>query len=298
MVRYTGWLFNFEQTYKDRIAKDIVLFSNLDIPSKEDLLAIYKPIWEHERELFGKLRPTFYQQVGDCTAAARKQSCEKQQIFDICVKRKERTFHPVFAPWLYGLARNQIMGGMSFDGATGAAIAEAQSKYGTLFEDDEDVPPYSGEVARLWGSKSNVNLERAVYYKYLPVAQNNKAKYVEIKTVDEIDHAILAGLFPIIGSRWGFRIVTKYGHDVYIRSTTWAHEMYFAARKEINGELYFFRHNSWGDIHNPNPKNGEYTGGAWQYAGDVELELKQKNVEVHAFIDFDEELGKPDYGII
>lgn len=275
-------------------------FSDVNIPDYNDLLKIYKPIWEYEREMFGDILPTFRQEIGDCTSAARKQSCEKQQIYDIMVKRKEAKFRKVFSPWLYAISRNQIIGGMVGDGSTGAAIAEAQHKYGTLFEDDEDVPPYSGQIARRWGSRSNVRFENAVYYKFKDVASNNKAYFIEIKNVDDLDHAIIAGFFPIIGSNWGFSIRLDSRHDIYVyrHTTVWYHEMYFAARAEFGGKRYFFRHNSWGNQHLDKSPNGEYYGGAWQIEDDVANELRSPYVECHAFVEFEEENGEIDFGIL
>lgn len=295
-----GWLYKLEAQSKDRLVKQnlVLSFSDLELPPKEKLEEIYEPIWDLEIKYFGAVRPTFKQLIGDCVAAARKQSCEKQQIFDIVVKGKEREFHPVFAPWLYAISRNQILGGLVGDGSTGAALAEAQFKYGTLFEDDYNVPEYSARIAREWGYRSNVNFEQSPYYKFKDVAKNNTAKYVEIKTVDELDYAILAGFFPTIASTWGFAFRTYHNNIIYVRSGTWYHQMYFAARKFINGELFFFRHNSWGDGHLPNPKGNEFTGGAWQSADSVKEELKQRYVECFAFVEFNEELGKPDFGII
>jgi len=274
-------------------------FPSLNLPPKERYLEIYKPIWDCERQLFGNIRPTFRQEIGDCVAAARKQSCEKQQIFDIVIAGKERKFEPVFAPYLYALSRNQIIGGMPGDGSYGAAVAAAQNKYGTLFETDEGCPSYSGDLAREWGNRKYVDLEKAPYKKFLPVASNNKTQYVILKTVEEVDHAIVAGLMPIIGSTWGFRIVQEKGHFVYKRSTVWYHEMCFVARKEIQGSLYFYRLNSWGNSHNLNTPYGEYPGGAWYSAKDLESEIRNPYVELVAFYDFDEEIKEEkDFGLI
>lgn len=298
--KFFGWLYTREQQSLRRLYdQNLVLdIASAGLPQKDKLLEIYEPIWDLEVKLFGSVRPTFRQEVGDCVAASKKQSTEKQQVFDILVKRKEAEFHSVFAPWLYGVSRNQILGGLNGDGSTGSAVVEAQSKYGTLFEDDEDVPEYSGRIARLWGSRNNVNFENSVYYKYKDIAKNNTIRYVKLTTIEEVDHAILAGCFPIIASSWGFSIQKKYDNYIYKKTTTWYHQMYFAARKIINGELYFFRHNSWGNEHNPNSVENEFKGGAWQSADSLSDELRTSYVECYATIEFNEELGKTDFGIL
>lgn len=249
-------------------------------------------IWGMRRDK-GLPTETFRQEIGDCVGASKKQSDDDRLAFRLFLG-EELMYSGTYSPYLYAISRNQILGGLRDDGSTGSAIVEAQNKYGTLFESDPDVPPYSGSIARSWGSMSNVDLDRAPYKKFVDVAKNNTSLYVPLKTVEEIELAILLGFFPIIASTWGFTVRERDGYNVYEHRGTWYHQMYFCG---VRYEPFkaFFRRNSWGDNHVMN-KKGEYNGGAWQTFDSVDSELKSvRYLECFGCYDLVPEEGEDDY---
>ena len=137
------------------------------------------PVWQLAEKFFGgQQMPTPRQETGDCTCVAEKVEKQFRQIVQIVEQYREEKYRPVFAPFTYYTARQKVLQGrIRGAGATGAAVAEAVNRYGTLFEDDDGVPPYSGRIADLWGNGGG-GVER-----FEPVAVDNPVrKVVRLKT--------------------------------------------------------------------------------------------------------------------
>jgi len=252
-----------------------------------------QPIWDLERKILGQLIPTGRQEVGDCVSWGMKQAGERRQVIEIALGQEER-WRPWFAPWIYATSRNQVGGGMSGDGSTGAWAAEAVSKYGVLFADDPEVPPYSGEVARSWGASRNVR--SPVYAKYFDYAKDNPCAMVVVRSVEEAVKMVRDYRRPLtIASMRGFRMEprTYKGYHVFVPSGTWPHQMCLI---EYNDELpALYRLNSWGPDAHGKPLRNETPGGAWNLLDDLERELASRDVEVFALVEFQGEPGEADH---
>jgi hypothetical protein len=254
------------------------------------------PVWELAEKFFGgQQMPTPRQETGDCTCVAEKVEKQFRQIVQIVEQYREEKYRPVFSPFTYYTARQKVLQGrIRGAGATGAAVAEAVNRYGTLFEDDVDVPPYSGRIADLWGN-GHGGVEQ-----FEPVAVDNPVrKVVRLKTVEEIRLAIQARHLVLIASSRGFRMqpVNFRGFHVFVPQGTWMHQMTLLAWMDDPFPAAY-RGNQWGANAHGQPLNGEWPGGAWNRAEDLEQELRGGSVEVYCYWDFEAEPGPADHRIV
>jgi len=258
---------------------------------------VMQPVWELAKKVLGQEYVAGRQEIGDCVSWGMKQAGEIRSIIEIAAGQEER-FRKWFAPWIYATSRNQIGGGLSGDGSLGSWAAAAVAKYGILFEDDPDVPPYSGSIARRWGSRSNVG-RRPEYAKFFDLAADNPCVCVEITSVDEAVKMIRDYRRPLtIASLRGFRMEPRNykGYHVFVPSGSWAHQMCFV---EYNPDLpALYRLNSWGPEAHGRPFNGEIAGGAWNLLDDIEAEFKRMDVECFALVEFEGEPSGPDHRIL
>lgn len=250
--------------------------------------------WEASKKVLGQVLPAGRQEIGDCVSWGMKQAGEYRHLIEI-THGQEESFRRWFAPWIYAISRNQIgQGRISGDGSLGVWAAQAVMKYGVLFEDDKDVPSYSGSLARQWGSRSNVS--QPVYQKFFGVASDNPCFCVEVKSVDEAVKMIRDFRRPLtIASLRGFRMEPRNykGYHVFVPSGTWAHQMCWIEYNEDLGALY--RLNSWGADAHGQPLNGEAPGGAWNLLDDIEYEFKNMDVECFALVEFEGQPTDPDW---
>jgi len=239
--------------------------------------------------------PTPRQGTGDCTCVAEKVEKQFRQIVQIVEEYREQKYRPVFAPFTYYAARVKVLRGqIRGAGATGGAVAEAVNRYGTLFEDDEGVPPYSGQIADLWGNG------RGGVERFESVAIDNPVrKVVPLKTVEEIRAAIRARHLVLIASSRGFRMqpVNYRGFHVFVPAGTWMHQMTLLGWMDDPFPAAY-RGNQWGPDAHGEPLNGEWPGGAWNRAEDLEAELRGAYVEVYCYWDFEAEPGPADHRIV
>jgi hypothetical protein len=257
---------------------------------------VKRPVWELAAEVLGSDLPPGRQEIGDCVSWGMKQAGERRHIIEIAMGQEEK-FRRWFAPWIYATSRNQIGGGLSGDGSLGSWAAAAVAKYGVLFEDDPGVPPYSGQLARSWGSSRNVRSPE--YGRFFDIAADNPCVCVEIKTVEEAIKMIRDYRRPLtIASLRGFRMEPRQykGYHVFVPSGTWAHQMCLI---EYNDELpALYRLNSWGPDAHGRPLRGETPGGAWNLIDDIEREFKSMDVECFALVEFVGEPSAPDNNIL
>lgn len=255
-----------------------------------------RPIWELCREILGRDLPAGRQEIGDCVSWGMKQAGERRQVIEIAMGQEEK-FRPWFAPWIYAVSRNQIGGGLSGDGSLGAWAAKAVAQYGVLFADDPGVPPYSGSLARSWGSRRNK--DNPEYKQFFDVARDNPCVCVEVRSVEEAVQMIRDFRRPLtIASLRGFRMEPREykGYHVFTPSGTWAHQMCLI---EYNEELpALYRLNSWGPEAHGRPLRGETPGGAWNLLGDIENEFRRMDVECFALVEFVGEPSGPDNRIL
>ena len=117
------------------------------------------------RDIGGKLS---VQLIGDCVSWGMKHAVEYLACCDILVRGDAEEFHPVFAPYIYGVSRVQIGGGrISGDGSIGSWAAAGVMKHGTIFADKDGCPPYGKDIARAWGKKGPDSKFLEVGKKYL-----------------------------------------------------------------------------------------------------------------------------------
>lgn len=296
-----GWLgLDAERRARDSLMATGMLVEYSDVrqrfyaaPSDPSLA---KPVWELEKQVLGQLLPTHRQQSGDCVSFAVKQAGERRQVIEIAAGQEER-WREWFAPWIYAVSRNQVGGGMSGAGSTGAWGAAAVNRYGVLFADDEGVPAYSGGLADRWGRAANVR--NPEYQKFFEIASDNLCQTIHISTVEQAIEMIRDHRRPItIASSRGFQMTPRIyrDHHVFTPSGTWYHQMCFV---EYNADLpALYRLNSWGPTIHGSPRNGETPGGAWNLLDDIAAEIRTRGVEMYVLVEFDGEPAEPDHNIL
>ncbi len=258
--------------------------------------------WDLERSLHaeGKLPdvqiPHKKQDTGNCVAASLAVAGMKRHVIELALGREEEKFREWYIPWIYAVSRNQVGGGIVGDGSLGVWGAEAVSRYGVLFSDDEGVPPYAGYSDR-WGHRSNVR--NPEYQKFFEVAHNHKVLIARLQTVEEIEASLQSGRMVTIASSRGFNMTPRImdGYHVFVPAREpWYHQMSFT---DVLYEPFqaFYRQNQWGPNAHGRPLNGETPGGAWNLLSDVREELRNKQCEVYAYFDFTGDESGVDWGI-
>jgi len=271
------------------------IYNEFDQYPKKELIArqkIYKNrefTWDLERRLHAQglvpysLIPTFFQDTGDCVAAALAGAGQKLQMLEIAIEGEEEKFREWFVPWIYALSRNQIGTGMRGAGSLSIWGARAANEYGILFSDDPNVPKYKG-TSDEWGNIHNHGpIEKSEYWDFASFAKDNPIEVVRATSVEHMESLLDAGMQLTIASYQGFRVGEYRGLHVYNPSGRWSHVMHITdIRREP--ELMFYRMNQWGASHAV-PLNGETPGGAWNFASDVDKELS-KDTEVYGYSRF------------
>jgi hypothetical protein len=255
------------------------------------------PIWKWAKQAFGgKHFPNVPQEIGDCVSHGAKHAVDYLYAFDIACNRKEEKLRLAYPPYIYGTSRIDIGKGElgSDDGSTGAWAVEAMRKCGILFDDDAGVQPYSGSIAKQWGT-------RGVPQQFKDLAKDNPVKEAsKVTTVDEIRTALLNYRPCTFAIAWdyandakeknGYRTLykTRYvgGHQVCLLH--WIDEPFEAA----------YLDNSWGDdfAQGPAPLD-EPPGGGWVLRKDLERDLSRGQTEVYALSCFVGDPGEPWYGM-
>jgi len=243
--------------------------------------------WDLERKLHAtgrlpyELIPTYLQDTGNCVAAGLAGAGQKLQVIEVALGGEEEQFREWYIPWIYAVSRNQIGGGMNGAGSTGAWGARAVNEYGVLFSDDAGVPQTNGYSDK-WGRRRNAgSIESAEYGKFAPAAADNVVEQIRATSVEQMVGLLESGMVLTIASYQGFRVSEYKGLHVYRPSGSWSHQMHITDMRR-DPELMFYRMNQWGPDH-ARPLNGETPGGAWNFASDVERELRSRNVEVYGF---------------
>jgi hypothetical protein len=116
-------------------------------------------------------------------------------------------------------------------------------KYGCLFNDEPNVPQYSGSVAKQWGAKRNLLTP------WQPTTQKYLVKSAAlVSTWEEFVAAISNGYPVITGSNVGYSMQAS--SDGFHRQTTnWNHAMCFVGVDDRANDPYALLLNSWGDVH-------------------------------------------------
>lgn len=208
------------------------------------------------RKVLGKDIPNVPQEDGDCVSQGAKHATETltntqtigqaamtanpQEVYD----NARLVWRPVFAPYYYGTGRLYVGNGqMGNEAGSYGSWQAAAMKYGTLFADEQECPPYSGYCAVQWGT----------YRKYID-KWNPKAKDFIVKTTTKVSawdamcDLICAGYPVTTASNIGYSM--EPGRDgFHVQNARWGHQMMIYGVDETYREQYALIMNSWGDVH-------------------------------------------------
>lgn len=185
------------------------------------------------------------QQIGDCVSWGAKHAIEYLQCVQILMGGWD-TYKVIFSPYLYGCGRIYIGGQRGGgDGSVGVWQAQAVIKYGSLSTDTPNLPKYSGNVARQFGSSQNL------LDKWQPEGVKHLVKSVaKVKTWDDLVQAITNGYPVTVASSVGYEMKPS-SDGFHHRSGRWDHQMEIGMVDDDGGnvEPHAGIVNNWGDVH-------------------------------------------------
>lgn len=218
-------------------------------------------LWDAVVAVNGRNLDNIPQQVGDCVSWAY---CHAGEIV-ICVEKAAGAageFHRLFPPYIYGTSRVQIGGKrLRGDGSCMAWAVKAGQEFGVLRMDADGVPPYSGSIARQWGSQGPPrDLIEATKMYTIGTAS-------PVRTAHEVRDAIVNGYpVPFGAGGIGFdRVVVKYGRLVGDPPQgSWAHAQCCIGYDGSGAEPLYAILNSWGPLAGGHsPTDGSPPGSYW-----------------------------------
>jgi hypothetical protein len=240
-------------------------------------------LWDVMKQVSGGWLPNIAQQIGDCVSWGCRNAVDHTAVCQIYAGARE-TFRPSFPPYFYGISRVQIGGGRlgNSDGSLGVWAAEGVRRYGVLPQDAEQCPDYSGTVARQWGAKGPPQT-------FIELARPHPIKTTaRITRIEQLADALANGYAASIASLWGaaMRLKDDNGKSWFTGRDTWPHQMSIIGYDTVDGELCFYRLNSWGpDAHGPQLDGPP--GGGWLRGSVLDRELRDSGTECFAFSGFD-----------
>lgn len=236
-VQNFGWL-------EDVAKENFRLFSDT-IPRYTDFKgtsSTYGPrrmLHEYVRQLLGKDFVHYAQQIGDCTSFGARHTTLFTYAAEIIAKGESERFQDVFPPYTYGAGRVLIGNRPWFDGSTGDWTRQAMEKNGVLFTDVDNVPPYSGSIARQWGRSGPPD-------NFVSIATPHHFNSTSlISSAEQVAQSIWEGYAVNVCSNYGFEMQARNGLFNRARGT-WAHSMCIYGY-EVHPQygLYFLVKNSW-----------------------------------------------------
>lgn len=216
-------------------------------------------LWHAVLEARGGHLPNVPQQVGDCVSWGAKHAIEYLQYMEMKTGPPGSEFHEVFAPYIYGVSRVLIgQGRLRGEGSCGAWAAKGVTQFGVLRADFENVPAYSGHIARQWGKDGPPQQFIAEAKKFLVQMTS------PVADASSIRDAIVNGYPCTIASNIGFdKIVKRDGRLVGVRSGSWSHQMAVIGYDGSGETPYWYILNSWGPDAHGKPLGDEPPGGFW-----------------------------------
>lgn len=223
-----------------------------------------------------KVRGTHFvntpQQVGDCVSWAMKHGIE----YLICVELTTgppKEVHEVFAPYIYGISRVQIgRGQLRGDGSCVAWAVRGIAQFGVLRVDEVGVPPYSGQLARQWGSQGPPQTLIAKASQFLVRSSS------PVRSAKDVRDAICNG-YPVpfgAGNIGWERTIERDGRLVGIRSGSWSHAQCVIGYDGSGRQPYYCVVNSWGPLAGGRqPIDGSPPGSYWITEQDMEFVARQ-----------------------
>jgi hypothetical protein len=235
--------------------------------------------------------PDYPQEIGDCTSFGGKHAIEYRMCREIAAGDPE-AFHPIFPPWLYGVARTIFGKGridLAGDGAAGVWIAMTVKKYGVLAADAPGVPPYSAAVARSWGRNGPAKEFFDLARPHTLFGAERLGSYEEVRDALAADEYVTVATqrIPQLGSvvrngkRWmTLRFDRAQGHQ-------WA----LLGIDDDSKDPGAYGGNSWGPGAHGRPLNGEPDGGAWMTADEIDRACREGEVIAYYGVNgFDSEI--------
>lgn len=199
------------------------------------------------RKVLGQDTPNYPQEIGDCVSFGAKNAIEYLICAEKLLKGDLGKFRYIFPPYLYGTGRVYVGRGQlgNEDGSLGSWMAEAVVKYGVLAADHDNVPKYSGDVAKNWGARNG-----AQYLdKFKPTAQEHPVRSAaKINSWDELVAAICNGYPCTVASGQGFDMEAS-SDGFHAPRGEWAHQMVITGVDDEVSDSYGLLLNSWGDAH-------------------------------------------------
>lgn len=220
--------YGFARPIEDISYEDVVDYDVYCITTENEFTAIFNGIASRQ-----------------CVSFATKNGCEYLSCCDIILRGDREKFRFHFPPWYYGASR-VLIGGWDNDFGDGSLVsyaAKAVMKYGCLFNDEPNVPKYSGSVAKQWGAKRNLLTP------WQPTTQKYLVKSAALVSTWEEFVAAISNGYPIItGSNVGYAM--KASSDGFHRQQgSWSHALTFIGVDDRANDPYALILNSWGDVH-------------------------------------------------
>ena len=212
-------------------------------------------LWEFTRKVLGKDTENFAQEIGDCVSFGGKNCMEHLQCVEIAMNGDAEQFKPLFPPYFYGTSRINIGNGRLGwgDGSLGVWLQDAIKQYGVLPRNEGNVPKYSGNVAKTWGT-------RGVPQEFITEGKKHLVKTTaQITSAGDAANALLSGYPVAVCSNQGFTM--EPGSDGFHKARgSWGHCMSIIGFEDHSQySLYFIILNSWGDVHG---RLKDFTSGA------------------------------------
>lgn len=226
------------------------------------------------------------QTIGDCVSQGWAQGCDYVACTQITAGSREKWVATCATEPIYALSRVEIgQGRIRGDGSVGAWAAKAVTEFGTIRRQKYgtiDLTSYSGDRARLWGSRGCPDeLE--------PVAREHPIKTVSLVTsYEQARDAISNGYPVVVCSQQGFND-TRDSEGFMRAQGTWGHCMVFTAVDDAHTRPGLLCQNSWGPAWISGPKrHNQPDGSGWVDAevADRMLRIQPDSYAVSGFRGF------------
>lgn len=252
------------------VASTMPKFRLVGAAAGEDVSKKSAQLWDAMLKVRGSFPDNVPQQIGDCVSWGAANAINYLQAVQLAKDQSGDELHLAYPPWIYGTSRVNVgkKHGSNFrgDGSVGAYAAEALNTYGCLRSDHAQVPPYSGAIAKLWGSQGPPQWAFDIAKPYLvqTVAQVTNAEDAWSSVYNGFPVTIASGWWgttsiPIVD---GIRVAT--------RTTAWGHQQCVIGTKIVGKNRYFYVLNSWGPNAHPMGTGGEPPGGYWIRFADMD----------------------------
>lgn len=244
-------------------------------------------LWDGARAVLGKDMPTYYQSIGSCVGQGKAKT-ESYTLINTVLADQTQRYTPIYEP--YGYAQSRVCAGItgSSDGSTGSGAAEAATKYGVLFieqdttleksitySDGDKTLNWPGSIEKSWGN-------RGAPSQYIELGKKHLIKSTaNLRQTDQVRDCLVNKYGVACASNWGGNMKPQVKNGVLLnkRVTQWNHQMSVSAYWDHPdlGEIFWIQ-NSWGwFVHGICP-TGAPGGGFWVLKGDMQFICDQGEV--------------------